>query len=44
MSDHDRMEQDDLDIKCCQVLRAMVHNEVVRLPEDWDETPAKYKK
>ncbi|XP_071092410.1 inositol 1,4,5-trisphosphate-gated calcium channel ITPR3-like isoform X4 [Haliotis cracherodii] len=31
-----RQEMDDLNIKCLQVLRALVHNEERKLPEDWE--------
>ena len=27
--------QEDLDIKCLQILRALVHNEERKLPDDW---------
>ncbi|KAK3085572.1 hypothetical protein FSP39_005468 [Pinctada imbricata] len=32
--------QEDLDIKCLQILRALVHNEERRLPDDWDTKTA----
>lgn len=35
MSEGARMEMDELNVKCFQVLRALVHNEERRLPEDW---------
>ncbi|XP_041375499.1 inositol 1,4,5-trisphosphate receptor type 3-like [Gigantopelta aegis] len=31
-----RQEMDDLNIKCLQVLRAIIHNEERKLPEDWE--------
>ncbi|CAH1798283.1 unnamed protein product [Owenia fusiformis] len=39
-----RLEQEELDIKCLQLLRAIIHNEERKLPEDWDENPQKHKK
>ncbi|XP_076470932.1 inositol 1,4,5-trisphosphate-gated calcium channel ITPR2-like isoform X2 [Babylonia areolata] len=30
-----RLEMDELNIKCFQVLRALIHNEERKLPEDW---------
>ena len=36
-----RLEQVDLDRKCLQVLRGLVHNEVVKLPANWEAEPAK---
>nr|XP_019924346.2 inositol 1,4,5-trisphosphate receptor type 1 isoform X2 [Crassostrea gigas] len=35
--------QEDLDIKCLQLLRAMVHNEERKLPDDWDTKTAEHK-
>ncbi|XP_062618413.1 inositol 1,4,5-trisphosphate receptor type 1-like [Saccostrea cucullata] len=35
--------QEDLDIKCLQLLRALVHNEERKLPEDWDTKTAESK-
>ncbi|WAR13356.1 ITPR1-like protein, partial [Mya arenaria] len=35
LQEHARMEMDELNIKCLQVLRAIIHNEERRLPEDW---------
>ena len=29
------MEMDDLNIKCLQILRGIIHNEERKLPEDW---------
>ena len=31
-----RVEQEELDIKCLQILRAVIHNEIVRLADDWE--------
>ena len=39
-----RLQQEDLDIKCLQLLRAIVHNEIVRLPEGWEDKPLSAKK
>ena len=39
-----RVEQENLDIKCLQLLRAIIHNEVVKLPDDWEENPLKHKR
>ena len=38
------MEQENLDIKCLQLLRAIIHNEVVKLPDDWEENPLKHQR
>ena len=35
MTEAARLEMDDLNIKCFQVLRALIHNEERRLPDDW---------
>ena len=39
-----RLEQEELDIRCLQLLRAVIHNEERRLPEDWEEFPSEHKK
>lgn len=35
-SDMQRLEQDALDIRCLQLLRAIIHNEERKLPDDWE--------
>ncbi|KAH3824404.1 hypothetical protein DPMN_126304 [Dreissena polymorpha] len=35
ITEHARMELDELNIKCLQILRAMIHNEERQLPADW---------
>ena len=39
-----KIEQEELDIRCLQLLRALIHNEERRLPEDWEDSPADHKK
>ena len=39
-----RQEQEELDIRTLHLLRAIVHNEERKLPENWDENPAEHKK
>ncbi|XP_021341779.1 inositol 1,4,5-trisphosphate receptor type 2-like [Mizuhopecten yessoensis] len=36
MSEAARQEMDDLNIKCIQLLRAIVHNEERKMPDDWE--------
>ncbi|KAH3809582.1 hypothetical protein DPMN_137955 [Dreissena polymorpha] len=36
LSEKERIEQLDLDIKCLQLLRGIIHNEIVKLPEDFE--------
>ena len=36
LNEKERIEQQELDIKCLQLLRAMLHNEIVKLPEDFE--------
>jgi len=43
-SDVMRIEQEDLDIRCLQLLRAVIHNEERKLPEDWEDNPTDNKK
>ena len=35
MTEKAMQEMDELNIKCLQVLRTIVHNEERRMPEDW---------
>ena len=35
-SEKERLEQEELDIKCLQLLRGLVHNEIVKLNDDWE--------
>ncbi|XP_074650375.1 inositol 1,4,5-trisphosphate-gated calcium channel ITPR3-like [Tubulanus polymorphus] len=32
-----RLDQEELDLRCLQLLRAMIHNEERKLPDKWDE-------
>ncbi|XP_055891550.1 inositol 1,4,5-trisphosphate receptor type 1-like isoform X4 [Biomphalaria glabrata] len=43
LSEAARIEMDDLNIKCFQVLRAIIHNEERRLPEDWATRTTEHK-
>ena len=36
LNEKDRVNQEDLDVKCLQLLRGVIHNEIVKLPEDWE--------
>ena len=40
----ERMEQEELDIRCLQLIRAALHNEERKLPEDWEEDPQEHRK
>ncbi|XP_064638087.1 inositol 1,4,5-trisphosphate receptor type 2-like isoform X2 [Lineus longissimus] len=42
-TDKKRLDQEELDIKCLQLLRGMIHNEERKLPENWDESKQKTK-
>lgn len=35
--------QEELDVKCLQILRALIHNEERRLPDDWESRTAEKK-
>ena len=35
-TDMQRLEQDALDVRCLQLLRAIIHNEERKLPADWE--------
>ncbi|XP_060552412.1 inositol 1,4,5-trisphosphate receptor type 2-like [Ruditapes philippinarum] len=43
LTEQARQEMDELNIKCLQILRAMVHNEERRLPDDWPTRTAEPK-
>ncbi len=43
-SESQRIEQEELDIRCLQLLRAVIHNEERKLPEDWEEDPQQHRK
>ena len=43
-NERDRLAQNDLDIKCFQLLRGLIHNEIIKLPEDAEETSKKSKR
>ncbi|KAK2148285.1 hypothetical protein LSH36_505g01003 [Paralvinella palmiformis] len=36
LNEWDRLNQEQLDKKCLQLLRALVHNQIVQLPLDWE--------
>ncbi len=36
MSEKERLNQESLDIKCLVLLRAMIYNEIVKLPNEWE--------
>ncbi|XP_033761182.1 inositol 1,4,5-trisphosphate receptor type 3-like isoform X6 [Pecten maximus] len=36
LNEKEKLEQVDLDVKCLQLLRGLIHNEMIRLPEDWE--------
>ncbi|CAH1239566.1 ITPR1 [Branchiostoma lanceolatum] len=40
----ERIQQEKMDIKCLQLLRAMIHNEERKLPGNWEMYPKKNKK
>ena len=44
MSEEEKIEQLELDIKCLQLLRGLIHNEIVKLPDDWELDPSSCKK
>ncbi|GFR73254.1 inositol 1,4,5-trisphosphate receptor type 3-like [Elysia marginata] len=44
LSEKETLEQQELDIKCLMLLRGLIHNEIVRLPEDWESDPKGHKK
>ncbi|XP_064638655.1 inositol 1,4,5-trisphosphate receptor type 3-like isoform X2 [Lineus longissimus] len=40
LNEKDRIEQATLDLKCLQLLRGIIHNEIIKLPEEWQNDPA----
>ncbi|XP_070173522.1 inositol 1,4,5-trisphosphate-gated calcium channel ITPR3-like [Littorina saxatilis] len=39
LSEEEKIEQLELDIKCLQLLRGLIHNEIVKLPDGWEGKP-----
>jgi inositol 1,4,5-triphosphate receptor type 1 len=45
LEEEDRRKQDELDIKCLQIMRAIIHNEIVNIdPELKENSPPGYRK
>ncbi|CAD5116200.1 DgyrCDS5116 [Dimorphilus gyrociliatus] len=44
MTEASKVEQEELDIKCLQLLRGVIHNHIVKLPNDWEEHPLRAKR
>ena len=44
MSEEEKIEQLELDVKCLQLLRGLIHNEIVKLPDEWEVNPTACKK
>lgn len=36
LSEKEKLEQVELDVKCLKLLRALIYNEAVKLPADWE--------
>ncbi|KAL8600021.1 hypothetical protein ACOMHN_057790 [Nucella lapillus] len=36
LAEEEKLEQIELDIKCLQLMRGLIHNEIVKLPKDWE--------
>ncbi|OWF52185.1 Inositol 1,4,5-trisphosphate receptor type 3 [Mizuhopecten yessoensis] len=36
LNEKQKLEQVELDVKCLQLLRGLIHNEMISLPEDWE--------
>ncbi|EDV25315.1 uncharacterized protein TRIADDRAFT_55241 [Trichoplax adhaerens] len=39
LSEKERIRQESLDVKCLMTLRAIIYNQVIKLPPDWEEKP-----
>ncbi|ESO83880.1 hypothetical protein LOTGIDRAFT_236387 [Lottia gigantea] len=44
LSEKERLDQTQLDIKCLKLLRGLIHNEIVKLPFDWEADIQSHKK
>ncbi len=44
MDEVERQRQDELDIKCLQILRAIVHNEIMLTDPKLERKPFKFRK
>ena len=44
LSEKEKLEQDELDVKCLKLLRALIYNEAVKLPADWETETSVHRK
>ncbi|XP_048744986.2 inositol 1,4,5-trisphosphate receptor type 2-like isoform X4 [Ostrea edulis] len=44
LNEKEKLEQVDLDVKCLQLLRGLIHNEIVKLPEDWESESSSHRR
>ncbi|XP_078311676.1 inositol 1,4,5-trisphosphate-gated calcium channel ITPR2-like [Crassostrea virginica] len=44
LSEKEKLEQDELDVKCLKLLRALIFNEAVKLPADWETETSVHRK
>ncbi|CAG2225795.1 unnamed protein product [Mytilus edulis] len=43
LNEKEKLDQIELDVKCLQLLRALIFNEIVKLPEDWESEAARHR-
>lgn len=43
LNEKEKLDQIELDVKCLQLLRALIYNEIVKLPEDWESEAARHR-
>ncbi|CAC5372100.1 unnamed protein product [Mytilus coruscus] len=43
LNEKEKLEQIDLDVKCLQLLRGLIYNEIVKLPDDWESEAASHR-
>lgn len=44
LTEKEKLEQVDLDVKCLQLLRGLIHNEIVKLPNEWETESSSHRR
>lgn len=44
LTEKEKLEQVDLDVKCLQLLRGLIHNEIVKLPDEWETESSSHRR
>ena len=44
LTEKEKLDRVELDVKCLQLLRGLIHNEIVKLPDEWEAEASKHRK